>query len=182
MPGVAEGLIYAPVIHKVLPPSETQPIQEHRAGLDWGTSTGAGGSATALVIGTIGQGFNTLNIKKEYFHSNAKQSYKDDMTLVAEIIDTLIKYIKDNKVSINNTGGYLTLFYDYAAHALGGLLEAELRTRKEKLLTQKIIIKPCYKFNVPVRIDIVKALISQGRYKASRELTPNHFEELEGSM
>lgn len=34
MPGVAEGLIYAPIMHKVLEPNRTQPTQEYRGGLD----------------------------------------------------------------------------------------------------------------------------------------------------
>lgn len=72
------------------------------------------------------------------------------------------------------SGGYITIYYDHSALALGGLLRAEGATRKERAIVERIQFMPCYKYSVPTRIDIVKALMSQGRYKASEELTPHH--------
>lgn len=183
MPGVSEGLIYAPIMHKVLEPNKTQPTQEYRGGLDWGTSTGPNGSATAMVLGRFGTAYSTLSIDKEYYHSNAKQFYKDDNQLVREIWQCVIDYYIANKEGIMNTGGYMTIYYDHAALALKGLIEAEGRTFTEyKAIVDRINFVPCFKYDVPVRIDIIKALMSQGRYKASRTLTPYHYSELEGAL
>lgn len=85
MAGIAEGLIYAPIMKYILPPMKSFKTQEYVGGLDWGTSTGANGSATAMLLGRIGIAYQTLSIDAEYYHSNAKQFYKDDNQLVKEI-------------------------------------------------------------------------------------------------
>ncbi len=131
MPGVSEGLVYAPVVHKILPPARTMKTVSHKAGLDWGTSTGANGSATALIIGRIAKDYNYLTIDKEYYHSNATQSYKNDDTLIEDVIYTLIEYIKENYTAIKaSEEGYLNLYYDYGADLLGKALKTEIEKQK----------------------------------------------------
>lgn len=135
-----------------------------------------------MVLGRFGVAHSTLSIDAEYYHSNSKQFFKDDQTLVREIWDKAIQFFKDNRDGIMRTTGYLTIYYDFAALALGGLLNAEGQTRAEQAIVQRIQFVPCYKYDVPTRIDIIKALMGQGRYKASRTLTPYHYTELEGAL
>ena len=182
MPGVAEGLVYAPTLYKVLPPTQNMRVLEFSGGLDWGTSTNANGSATALVLGRKAKNYKFITIDNEYFHSNSKQFYKDDETLLNEIVNTIIEYYKEWREDIISTGGYITIYYDYAAATLGRALEQVLNIHKDQAIAKKIIIKPCVKYDVPIRIDIVKHLISQGRYKVNKKMCVNHWEELEGAM
>lgn len=184
MPGVAEGLVYAPIIHKIMPTVNTMPIEEFRGGIDWGTSTTAGGSATTMVLGRFGRDYSQIALDEEYYHSNAKQHYKDDDLLVSELIEQLLRYTKQNYEKIRESKtGHIKVFYDFGAAMLGSALKKELaKYTRERPIADLILIKPCSKFEVPTRIDIVKHLISQGRYKVNKEKMPNHMEELETSQ
>lgn len=76
--------------------------------------------------------------------------------------------------------GRIEVAYDYAAATLGHSLQKELELyTRERPLADLIYIVPCAKFEVPTRIDIVKALITQGRYKVNRANCLMHMEELE---
>lgn len=181
MPGVAEGLVYAPIIHMIGQSVRNMPIEEFRGGIDWGTSTSSNGSATTMILGKIGRDYSQIALDEEYYHSNATQHYKNDDTLVSELVEQLIRYTKANRDKIQqSTTGHIKVFYDYGAAMLGSALKKELALyTKERLIVDLILIKPCSKFEVPTRIDIVKHLISSGRYKINKELMPNHYEELE---
>ena len=184
MPGVAEGLIYAPIVHLIGQTVNTMPTQEYRGGIDWGTSSSSGGSATTMILGRIGRDYAQLALDEEYYHSNATMHYKDDNTLIEELVQQMLKYTKANAGKIQATEtGHITIYYDYAAAGLGKMLKDELqRYPKERLIADLILIKACAKFEVPTRIDIVKMLISQGRYKINKEKMPNHLKELESSQ
>lgn len=185
MPGVAEGLIYAPVMHMIKHPMKTILVQEFIAGLDWGTSTGANGSATALVLSRIGAGYSTWNIDKEYYHSNSKMVYKNDDTLIRDVIDTVINYVKIYYNQIMQTESQIIkIRYDGAAALLGKALQQELEIRSKDSFKYCKVIKaaPAYKFEVPVRIQIIKQLISQGRVFINKEECPNLWREMESSM
>lgn len=181
LPGVAEGLIYAPVIHMVGETVRTMPIEVFKAGIDWGTSTSAGGSATTLVLGRVGKDYSQLAIDEVYYHSNSKQTYKDDATLIKELVETLLRYVDKNQHLIRETRtGRIEVAYDYGSATLGHSLKKELALyTRERPLVDLIFIVPCVKFEVPTRIDIVKTLITQGRYKVNRERCAMHMEELE---
>lgn len=120
-------------------------------------------------------------LDEEYYHSNANQMYKNDDQLVSELIEQLLQYSKRNRTQIaNSETGVIKVFYDYAAAMLGSALKKELAKYKyEKFIIDLIQIKPCSKFEVPTRIDIMKHLITTGRYKINKEKMPYHYEELE---
>lgn len=181
MPGVAEGLVYAPITHLIGDTVNVMPIEEFRGGIDWGTSTSSNGSATTMVLGRIGRDYAQLALDEEYYHSNAKSYYKHDDQLVSELVEQLIIYTKKNYEKILATKtGHIKVFYDFGAAMLGSALKKEIaKYTREKIFTDLILIKPCSKFEVPTRIDIVKHLISGGRYKVNKEAMPNHMEELE---
>lgn len=184
MPGVAEGLIYAPIVHLIGQTVRVMPTQEYRGGIDWGTSSASGGSATTMILGRIGRDYAQLALDEEYYHSNATMHYKDDNTLIQELAQQMLWYVKANKEKIQASDtGHLTVYYDYAAAGLGKMLKDELsKYKQEKLIADLILIKACAKFEVPTRIDIVKMLISQGRYKINKDKMPNHLKELENSQ
>lgn len=185
MPGVAEGLIYAPMWNKVLEPMRNMPTKEYRAGLDWGTSTGPNGSATAMLLGRIGKDYSFIAIDDEYYHSNAKQGYKNDDTLIREIVTKLIDFVKENKQGILSTETQkLRVSYDHATFLLKKTLETELaiRAQTDYQYVKLISIHPCVKWDTAVRINIKSYLISSGHYYVNKAKCVKHNEEMQGLM
>lgn len=185
MPGVAEGLIYAPILHKIGTPTRSMPLLDHRAGLDLGFSTGANASSTALLIGRVAKNYAFLTIDEEYYHSNSTQMYKTQDQICSEIIEKAMEYTIKNKDSIKaSSTGKLTLSYDFMAFGWGSMLETELHKyhKRQRLIAELIDIVPCVKFRVPTRVNVVTTIMSQGRYKINKENCPKHWEELESAQ
>ncbi|MCS5736954.1 hypothetical protein, partial [Herbiconiux daphne] len=112
------------------------------------TSTGPNGSATAMLMGRIGKDYSFVAYDKEYYHSNAKQGYKNDDILIREIVSSLIDYVKANEVGIRNSHtGKLKVFYDHATFLLKKTLETELgiRAQTDFQYVKLISIHPCVK-------------------------------------
>lgn len=184
MPGVAEGLIYAPMWNRVLEPMRNMPVKEFRAGIDWGTATGPNGSATAMMLGRIGKDYSFIAMDDEYYHSNAKQGFKNDDILIREIVDKLIEYIKDNMTQIMNTETQkIKVYYDHATFLFKKTLETELaiRTETDYQYVKLITIHPSVKWDTSIRINIKSYLISAGKYYVSSKCK-NHIEEMQGLM
>lgn len=94
-----------------------------------------------------------------------------------------MEFAKENKAGIEASHtGRLEIFYDYAAALIGKALKDELSKYKERKIADLIAFKPCTKFNVPTRIDIVKVLITQGRLKINRDKCGMLIEELESAQ
>lgn len=183
LPGVAEGLIYAPIMHHIGHTVKVMPVMNYKGGIDWGTSTSIGGSATTLALGRVGRDYSQLALDDLYYHSNSKQTYKDDQTLISEVVRKAMEYADEHQDGIRaSEKGRLEIFYDYAAALIGKSLKDELNRYKERRIAELIVFRPCTKFEVPTRIDILKVLITQGRYKVNRANCQKHLEELETSQ
>lgn len=137
-----------------------------------------------MVLGRVGRNYSQLCLDDGYYHSNAKDFYKSDDQLIAELVEKILIYTKENRDAIKASyTGRIEIAYDYAAATLGKALKDELNKYKgERLIVDLIYIVPCVKFEVPTRIDIVKLLISQGRYKVNRDNLEFHFNELENAQ
>ncbi len=183
MPGVSDGLIFAPLMHRIMPAPHHMPTKEFKGGLDWGTSTASGGSATALVLGRVGKDFQTLALDDGYYHSNSTQMYKSDDQLIADVVKKAMEYAFKHKKEILETASKkLKIYYDWAAMALGKALKDELSRYKERVIADMIIFWPCTKYEVPTRIDIVSLIMSQGRMKVDWDKLPELKTEWENAQ
>lgn len=180
MPGISEGLIYAPILHLVQMPIELdswESIERIGGGLDWGTSTGVNGSAVSLTLGKIGRNFKYLQIEQEYYHSNSQSHYKNDNELIQELLYVIVPYAKENLGIIRKLGQF-RVYVDNAAIGIATLLENEL-LRLHPQFVGLISFWSCYKYKVPVRIDVLKHIISTKRLRYDKSIVPQLHSALE---
>lgn len=180
MAGISEGLIYAPILHNLRQPiilDDYRHVERIGGGLDWGTSTGLKGSAVSLTLGKIARNYKFLQIEKEYYHSNSKSMYKPDNELIDDLLDVILPYVKKNLGIIKMLGSF-TVYVDYAAFGVITLLENRLLER-EPMFMSLVNFNGCYKYKVPVRIDVLKHIISTERLRYDKDVVPELHSALE---
>lgn len=183
LPGVSEGLIYAPYLDKVKSWRTYISSDEFKAGLDIGMSTGNNASATHLIIGRVNTTIKEVILDAEWRHSNQEQAFKTDTDQIEIIAKKLMEYAMQHRSKIQNSNtGIFKVSVDYAAWGWISLLKAELDTYKERLVRDLISVVPCVKFLIPTRIQVLSMLIAKGGFRVNKELVPKHWEELETAL
>lgn len=180
MPGISEGLIYAPILHLVQIPinlEQAEHINRIGGGLDWGTSTGKNGSAVSLTMGKIARNFKFVQFEAEYYHSNSKGHYKSDNELIDDIWNHILKYVRQNLGIVKKLGQF-RVFVDNSAVGVITLLENKLIEKNPEFL-ELISFEKCYKYKVPTRIDVLKHLISTKRVRYDKSIVPELHSALE---
>lgn len=182
LPGVAEGLIYAPVMHLIENANYTSPIEMLIGGIDWGTSTGENGSATAMELGRIGKDWSFLQYEWEYYHSNANSYYKSDLQIQTELINKLNEWLIKPDISALVKRHRITIYVDNASSGIKDILQDKLIEMYPQWSDFVFFEKTPNKMLVPERIDYMKHIMTTKRLKVDKANCPMLWSEWEQSL
>lgn len=166
MYGVAEGMIFAPIMYKITAGLKQLHTVKFEGGLDWGVATGENSSATALTLGRRGEGW--VSYDDEYYHANSGRIkhmfYKTDDELLREIALKIQAFYDEWKYQIRETYSQtITISLDWAAMVLQSALQNVIYQVLPKFYHDKIILEPCKKIDVPIRIQIMSYMINNNK-------------------
>lgn len=168
MYGVAEGMIFAPIMHKIVSGSHMLRAIKFEGGLDWGVATGENASATSLTLGRRGDAW--ISFDDEYYHSNRDMYYKSDDQILEEIAFKIKEFYDIWHDFIEETySKTLTIAIDYGAMALETALRRTIKAVLPYKYHERISLVPAYKIEIPIRIQIFSFLITNGKMFINKE-------------
>lgn len=182
LPGVEKGATYhGTLLDKIGNPNSLALPEEYRAGIDWGESTRAGGSAVAVEIGRIGSNQSYLAYDNEYYHSNANDlRYKNTEVMAREAIEKIIHTMENqwHLPHVKKTGGVIC-YIDHAAVGIKAIFRQEAEKYKLGYLLE---FKDCVKYEVQDRIRMVKYIMGTNRFFVNKTKCPMLWQQLQMSV
>ena len=163
--GIEQGTIYSHTLDKISNYIPKERLYWYAGGIDFGFRQ----DATCLILIGTEQNFNTLNVLKEYYHTNKSIIFKSNVDMVIDIINVIKKFLEQ----------YQPTFFTYIYCDTSNYTMIELLNQYgiKMGISNKVYFKPCTKIEVALRVGLQLGLLENERVNVDKACI-NFYKEL----